>query len=110
MRRGGKGPLGSSPGGALQTGIAPRQRGETRVLPTRKKRGDGLERRPPVGIARERETSSDDAAPCERTLRTPAAPEQWSIRAEQWSKSEFRLFLPEFWEISGFRLGTQRGR
>ena len=41
---------------------------------TEKKRGDGLERRPPVGIARERETSADHAAPyqCEgRTLSQP---------------------------------------
>ena len=41
---------------------------------TEKKRGDGLERRPLVGIARERETSADHAAPyqCEgRTLSQP---------------------------------------
>ena len=37
-----------------------------RVRPSEKKRGDGLERRPPAGIARERETSADDAAACWR--------------------------------------------
>ena len=31
-----------------------------------KKRGDGLERRSPTGIARERETCADDTAPCQR--------------------------------------------
>ena len=38
----------------VHTGIA-RAAGGTRVPPTEKKRGDGLERRPPAGIARERE-------------------------------------------------------
>ena len=38
------------------------------------KRGDGLERRPPAGIARERETSADDAAPCQREFPTLAQP------------------------------------
>ena len=33
---------------------------------TEEKRGDGLERRSSTGIARERETSADDAAPCQR--------------------------------------------
>ena len=44
---------------------APRARGSRdRALPISKKRGDGLERRPPVGIAREREIIPDDAASC----------------------------------------------
>jgi len=29
----------------------------------------GLDRRPPAGIARERETSVDDTAPCQREFR-----------------------------------------
>ena len=33
-------------------------------MPPERKRGDGLERRPPVGTAREREISADDAGPC----------------------------------------------
>ena len=41
------------------------RRAAKRVSPTEKKRGDGLERRPPAGIARERETSADDVAPCQ---------------------------------------------
>ena len=41
-----------------------------RASPTAKKRGDGLERRPPAGIARERETSADDSAPCQHEGRT----------------------------------------
>ena len=50
---------------------APRPRGpRNRVPPIATKRGDGLERRPPVGTARERETSADDAAPCQRDRRT----------------------------------------
>ena len=44
--------------------------GGKRVVPSAKKRGDGLERRPPVGIARERETRADDAALCLRECRT----------------------------------------
>ena len=40
--------------------------------PTAKKRGKGQERQPPAGIARERETSADDAALGERTYRTPS--------------------------------------
>ena len=44
--------------------------GGKRVVPSAKKRGDGLERRPPVGIARERETKADDAALCRRECRT----------------------------------------
>ena len=40
------------------------------VPPPEQKRGDGLERRPPVGIARERETNADDAAPYQRECRT----------------------------------------
>ncbi len=40
------------------------------VLLTEKERGDGLERRPLVGIARERETSTDDATPCQCEYRT----------------------------------------
>ena len=46
------------------------------VPPPERKRGDGLERRPPAslpvgaGIARERETSADDAAPHQRERRT----------------------------------------
>ena len=43
---------------------------EKGVQPTEKKRGDGLERRPLVGIAQERETSADDAAPDQRECRT----------------------------------------
>ena len=39
-------------------------------MPSAKTRGDGLERRPPVGIARERETSADDAALYRRECRT----------------------------------------
>ena len=42
-----------------------------RVPPIVKKRGDGLERRPPAGIARERENSAYDTAPCQRECRTP---------------------------------------
>ena len=53
----------------MRTDTAARRLG-TRVRPTRKKRGDGLERRPPAGIAREREPSADDAAPCQLELRT----------------------------------------
>ena len=41
-----------------------------RVAPSAKKRGDGLDRRPLVGIARERETRTDDAALCLRECRT----------------------------------------
>ena len=45
---------------------APRPVGpRNRVLPNEKKCGDGLERRPPAGIARERETSGGGAAPCQ---------------------------------------------
>ena len=44
------------------------------VTPNEKKRRDGLERRPPAGIARERETSADDVAPCQRGLRTLSQP------------------------------------
>ena len=36
------------------------------------KRGDGLERRSPAGIARERETRTRDAALCQRKGRTSA--------------------------------------
>ena len=43
--------------------------GGKRVVPSAKKRGDGLERRPPVGIARERETRADDAALYRRECR-----------------------------------------
>ena len=32
----------------------------------------GQERQPPAGIARERETSADDTAPCQRECRTPS--------------------------------------
>ena len=32
------------------------------------------ERRPPVGIARERETSTDNASPCQREFRTLSQP------------------------------------
>ena len=39
-------------------------------MPIAKKRGDGLERRPPVGTARERETSADYAALYRRERRT----------------------------------------
>ena len=42
------------------------------VSPMAQKRGDGLERRPPAGIARERETSADDTGPCQRECRTPS--------------------------------------
>ena len=35
---------------------------------------DGLERRPPAGIARERETRVDDAVPNRREHRAPASP------------------------------------
>ena len=44
------------------------------VTPNEKKRGDGLERRPPAGIARKRETSADDVAPCQRKFRTLSQP------------------------------------
>ena len=44
--------------------------GGKRVVPSAKKRGDRLERRPLVGIARERETRADDAALCRRECRT----------------------------------------
>ena len=72
------------PGNAdLQVGTARRRRagartadqvrwgtgGGKRVVPSAKKRGDGLERRPPVGIARERETRTDDAALYRRECR-----------------------------------------
>ncbi len=51
---------------------APRPGGpRNRVPPIVKKRGDGLERRPPAGIARERETSADDTAPCQCERLTP---------------------------------------
>ena len=42
------------------------------VSPMAQKRGDGLERRPPAGITRERETSADDTGPCQRECRTPS--------------------------------------
>ena len=52
---------------------APRPGGpRNRVPPIVKKRGDGLERRPPAGIARERETSADDTAPCQCERLTPS--------------------------------------
>ncbi len=52
---------------------APRPGGQrNRVPPIVKKRGDGLERRPPAGIARERETSADDTAPCQCERLTPS--------------------------------------
>ena len=41
-----------------------------RASPPEHKRGDGLERRPPAGIARERETSADDTALCQLEFRT----------------------------------------
>ena len=41
-----------------------------RASPTAKKRGDGLERRSPTGIARERETCTNDAGPSQRESRT----------------------------------------
>ena len=44
----------------------------TRATPIGKKRGDGLERRPLAGIARERETRTRDAALCQRKGRTSA--------------------------------------
>ena len=53
----------------LQTGTAPRS-GAKRASPPAHKREDGLERRPPVGIARERETCADDAGPCQHECRT----------------------------------------
>ena len=40
-----------------------------RVPPPEPERGDGLERRPLVGIARERETSVDGVAACQRECR-----------------------------------------
>ena len=36
-----------------------------------------MERRPPAGIARERETSPDDATPCQRELRRRAGHPTW---------------------------------
>ena len=48
----------------------PRVAGRETVTSTAKKRGDGLERRPPAGIARERETSVDDAALYQLEFRT----------------------------------------
>ena len=36
-----------------------------------------MERRPPAGIARERETSPDDATPCQRDLRRRAGHPTW---------------------------------
>ena len=52
---------------------APRPGGpRNRVPPIVKKRGDGLERRPPAGIARERETSADGTAPCQCERLTPS--------------------------------------
>ncbi len=67
QRRGAQaGNAASSPGGGPQTGTAaPRDR----ASPTAKKRGDGLERRSPTGIARERETCTNDAG-CQRESRT----------------------------------------
>ena len=41
-----------------------------RASPTAKKRGDGVERRSPTGIARERETCTNDAGPSQRESRT----------------------------------------
>ncbi len=63
----------------------PAQRGETayfpvprwrtsRHLPHPAERHAGLERRPPAGLARERETSADDAAPCQREFPTLSQP------------------------------------
>ena len=53
---------------------SPRHRGppgrETAYCRTRRSGGDGLERRSPTGIARERETSPHDAAPCQRKWHT----------------------------------------
>ena len=40
----------------------------------RKKHGDGLDRRSPTGIAREREISVDDTAPSQREFRTLSQP------------------------------------
>ena len=77
--------MAQGPGNAdLLVGTAPRRRagvrtadqvrwgtgGGKRVVPSAKKRGDGLERRPLVGIARERETRADDAALCRRECHT----------------------------------------
>ena len=51
---------------------APRSAGpQNRVLPPERKRVDGLERRPPAGIARERETHAHHPAPCQRACREP---------------------------------------
>ena len=43
--------------------------------PTAKNHADGLDRRPPVGIARERETRADDAAPGQRERRAICIPD-----------------------------------
>ena len=51
---------------------APRAAGpRNRVSLRRKNRGDSLERRPPAGTARERETRTADAAPCQGECRIP---------------------------------------
>ena len=66
----------------LQTGTAPRSgaRGRTSqfrdgarlgTYPTRQSGTPARERRPPVGIAREREPTADDAALCQLEFRTP---------------------------------------
>ena len=48
-----------------------------------KKRGDGLDRRPPASIARERETSADNAAPYRREARTRPVRQAESYPTEQ---------------------------
>ena len=48
------------------------------VTPIEQKGGDGLERRPLVGIARERETCADDVEPCQRV---PAPTGRFLLRA-----------------------------
>ena len=79
----------SSPGGGVHTRTAPRSgaRGRTSqfrngarlgTYPTRKSGTPARERRPPVGTARERETSADNAAPCQREFPTLSQP--WMLR------------------------------
>ena len=51
-----------TPASPAETRAMPPTAAHCRPLPPAQERGDGLERRPLVGIARERETSADDAA------------------------------------------------
>ena len=67
------------------------------ATPSKKKRGDGLERRPPVGIARKRETSADGATAHRSPTGSP--PFTLSPRSHRQRTSSLPLFLL----VSGLR-------